>query len=420
MSINITVSNTNDFPSLGKKTTGTQTSGKRSSSALSSQSSASAGSRSPSVNSSVKTVIQNGDYYTVENAALRPFLRCFCETCGGEWVRECKWSTYCEKAFTVKKGTTVRVIESKVVHHKVGFEHERFSIALVSLDDPETQLEPSTHFLESIKRGWKNPKMPYSGWVMSKTLKVRGAIRSQSVLRNVAKFADRSRSRSVSVATSVASSVFQLGEAVLVQTETLEWKEAVVKCENPLRIQFVGQPETWWVHLDFIKKCPARKFVLTCDAKVRSLEHVDKWDHIATLKKGTVVSISHMSGYEGRVTAPVAGWITMRSKHRLNMVEQDWKFVEQQPTIIVKNIPSCFTGQKLKRALLNKARCNALNVIFQRKGDKVRAVIQVGYGAGCHLVERKSLEVFWGWNVTFKWDMAFLQNRAAQNLTSRR
>lgn len=361
----------------------------------------------------MKTVIQNGDYYAVENAALRPFLRCFCETCGGQWLRECKWSTYCEKAFTVKKGTTVKVIKSKVVHHQVGFEHERFSIALVQITDPENELEPSTH----MQRSYKEPKMPTSGWVMSKTLRVRGAIRSESVLRNVAKRAvDRSRSRSVSVATSVASSVFQFGEAVLVQTESGEWKDAVVKCECPLSIQFEDSTETWPVHVDFIKKYPARKFVLTCDAKVRSIEHVDNWDQIATLKKGTVVSISHMSGYEGRITAPVAGWVTMRSKHCLNMVGKDWKFVEQKPTIIVQNLPASFTEQKLTRALLTKGRCDALNVQFQRKGEQFRAVVEVGYGAGCQLVDRKTLEVFCGWNVTFKWDMGFLQNRAAQNL----
>jgi len=235
MSINISVTNTDDFPSLGKKTVREQTKSRRSSSALSSQSSASFGSPSPSV---VKTVIQNGDYFAAEDATLRPFLKCFCETCGQQWLRENRWTTYCEKAFVLKKGTTVKVVKSKVVHHKIGFEHERFSIALVQLEEPERDLEESKHCRQGIQR------FPRSGWVMSKTLKIRGAIRSHSACREAAQrreFVDRSRSRSASVATSVqGNGVFQFGEAVLVQVESGDWVEAIVKGMYPLRVALEG------------------------------------------------------------------------------------------------------------------------------------------------------------------------------------
>jgi len=254
---------------------------------------------------------------------------------------------------------------------------------------------------------------------MSKTLKIRGAIRSKSTvdLLEQCRIANRSRSRSASVATSVqGNGVFQFGEAVLVQLESGDWVEAIVKSEFPLRVALEGDSQIYPVHAAYIKKCPTRKFILTCDAKVRSTEFVDNWDQIATLKKGTVVSISHMSGYEGRVTAPVAGWVTMRSKHRLNMIEQTWKFKEQKPTIIVKNLPGSVTENQLTRAIRMKARCNPLNVKFESYKGKYRALVEVDFGAGCQLVDRKVLELNFGWNVTFKWDMQFLQNRAAQNL----
>jgi len=245
--------------------------------------------------------------------------------------------------------------------------------------------------------------------------KIRGGIRSASSNRHY-RSTTVDRSRSVSVATSVPESVFSLGELVKVQTDSGDWADALVKCENPLKVMNVGYNTVYPIHLQHIKKYPARKFVLTSNAKVRSTEFVDKWAPIHTLKKGTVVSITHMSGYEGRITAPVCGWITMRSKHSLNMVEKDWKFVEQKPTIIVKNLPADITEDKLTRKLRLKAYCEPESVVFQRQGDKFRAVIEVGYETGCQLVERKTLEVSYGWNVHFKWDMDFLQNRAAKNL----
>jgi hypothetical protein len=366
----------------------------RSSSALSSQSSASAGSRSPS--KSVQKEISNGDYVTSDRAVLRPYLKCFCETCGSQWLREHEWTMRCEKSCPVKKGTPVRVVQSKVVHHKVGHKHERFSIALIEMQDPDNHLR---------------------GWVMSKTLKVRGGIRSESALRQAAyRTANRSRSRSVSVAPSMQDSVFQYGELVLVQTQGGDWVDAEVKNVNPLEVTLKGYSEVWPVHIDFVKKYPTRKFMLTHDAKVRSTEQVDNWKPLATLKKGTVVSITHMSGYEGRITAPVCGWVTMRSKHSLNMINKDWKFAEQKPTIIVQNLPSSITKKKLTRALVLKGNCVAENVELQWKGNEVRAFVQVGYASGCQLVSGKTLEIFSGWTVTFKWSFDYLQNRAAANL----
>jgi len=436
MSLNISVTDTDQFPSLGKKTVGTQTRRTRSSSALSSQSSMSAGNCPPvkKVKKSVRTEIHKGDYYTSECAVLRPFLLCRCQNCEdyGQWLRERQWTSSCRKSWPVVSGTPVRVLKSKVVHHKVEvktsrgtsyqpkkFKHERFSIALIELEDS------NDYFGITGTDYHGNDIYLTKGWIMSKTLKVRGGIRSASRVSESGSYLTTSnvqrevvdRSRSVSVATSVVEPVFCYGEPVKVQNMAGDWVDAVVKCENPLKVRMEGDDTTEYpVHLDFVKKYPARKWRLTCDAKVRSTEHVDKWDTIATLKKGTVVSITHMSGYEGRITAPICGWITMRSKHRLNVVEPDWKFVEQKPTIIVKNLPANITEAKLVRELRFKAHCDPTSVEFQKKGEKFRAVIEVGYQTGCQLVNQKTMEVWCGWNVTFQWSMDFLRNDALWNL----
>jgi len=426
MSLNISVTDTVQFPSLGKKTTGTQTKRKRSSSALSSQSSNSAGFSCPPVKRSVKTVISKGDYYTTERAVLRPYLLCRCRNCEdyGQWLRERQWTDSCRKSWPVVSGTAVRVLKSKVVHHKVEvktsrgssfqpkkFVHERFSIALIELED-------SNDYFGISGTDYRGDDIYVTkGWVMSKTLKVRGGIRSASrVSSNVQREAGVDRSRSVSVATTVEP-VFCFGEPVKVQNMAGDWVDAVVKCENPLKVRMEGDDTTEYpVHLDFVRKYPAKKFRLTHNTKVRSTEHVDKWDQIATLKKGTVVSITHMSGYEGRITAPVCGWITMRSKHSLNMINKDWNFAEQKPTIIVQNLPGSITKRKLTKALAWKGNCAAKNVEFEWKGNELRAFVQVDYATGCQLVDRKAVEIFSGWTVTFKWSFNYLQNRAAANL----
>lgn len=430
MSLNISVTDTDEFPSLGKKTMGTQTKRKRSSSALSSQSSMSAG-NCPPVKKSVKTEIQKGDYYTTECAVLRPFLLCRCKNCNdyGQWLRESQWTSSCRKAWPVTSGTAVRVLKSKVVHHKVEvktsrgesyepkkFRHERFSVALIELEDS------NDYFGVTGTDYHGNAKYLTQGWVMSKTLKSRGGIRSVSRAR-VSDSGSTSngqrgvvdRSRSVSVATSVPESVFCCEDPVQVQLMTGDWVYAVVKSVNPLLVRMEGDDATEYpVHPDCIRKFPleVRKFRLTYDAKVRSTEHGDKWDKIATLKKGTVVSVTHTSGNEGRIVSPVFGWITMRNKHSLNVVESGWKYVEQKPTIIVKNLPSNITEGKLRWALRTKARCYPESV--EIKGN--RAVIEVGYQTGCKLVDQKSMEVSCGWNISFHWSMNFLRNDAAWNL----
>jgi len=253
---------------------------------------------------------------------------------------------------------------------------------------------------------------------MSKTLTKSGHVRSESAQRHTAyDAANRSRSRSVSVAPSMQDSVFQHGELVLVKTKGGNWVDAEVKNVHPLlKVTFKGSSKIWPVHNEFVKKYPTRKFMLTHDAKVRSTEQVDNWNPVATLKKGTVVSITHMSGYEGRITAPVCGWITMRSKHSLNVINKDWNFAEQKPTIIVQNLPGSITKKKLTKALAWKGNCAAKNVEFEWKGNEMRAFVQVDYASGCQLVDRKALEIFSGWTVTFKWSFNYLQNRAAANL----
>jgi len=328
----------------------------------------------------------NGDYLTSECAVLLPY--------GSEWIREHEWTMRCEKACSVKKGTPVRVVESKVVHHKIGHKHERFSITEIEVQDPSDRLR---------------------GWVLSKTLKVRCGIRTQSALRQAASWENRRKELQKYRQSWIypkQESVFQYGELVLVQTEKGDWVDAEIKSENPLRVNFKGHSKEWYVRNEFVKKYAARKFLLTQDVKVRSTEKVDNWRPVATLKKGTVVSITHMSGYEGRITAPVCGWVTMRSKHSVNMINKDWKFTEQKPTIIVQNLPGSMTRAKLTRAL----DCGAEIVEFQRKGNEFRAFVQVDYPTGFQLVDGETLDIFSGCTFTFKWSVDYLQNRAAANL----
>jgi hypothetical protein len=394
MSLNISISDINDFPSLEKKTTGNKTRRLRSSSALSSQSSASAGSRSPS--ESVTREIPNGDYFvSSDRAVLRPHLRCFCRTCQRQWLREEEWTMSCKKARSVAKKTIVRVLQSKVVHHKVGREHEQFSVALAELQDPLC------------------PNDLLRGWVLSKTL-LPANVRSES-----AHAADGSRSRSGSVTTSVQEPEFQFGELVLVQMQGGEWLDAEVKNESPLQVMLKGCRHSYLVHPDFVKKNPTRRFRLTQDLPVRSTEEKIDDSTIATLKKGTVVSITHMageSGYEGHVVAPVCGWVTMRSKHSLNLVNEDWEFAEQKPTIVVQNLPPSITEEKLVRDLYWKGYCQAEKIEFQRRGNEFRALVQVRYEPGFQLVDRETFDLSCRSTVSVKWSVAYLQNRAAANL----
>jgi len=329
----------------------------------------------------------------------------------------------CKKAWPVVSGTRVRVIDSKVVHHKFGDKHERYSIALIRMADPFDNFG-----FETDKWGKKKVEV-YEGWVMSKTLKIRCGVSKSVVSDSGSTYLSTTttivqepvvdRSRSVSVANSFQGSVFSYGEPVKVQTVAGEWVDAVVKCTNPLKVRMQGDDHKVYPTCpDFVRKYPSTKFVLTCDLKVRSNEFIDKWDPVATLKKGTVVSITHMSGYEGRIVAPVCGWVTMRSKHNLNMVQKTWKFQPQEPTIYVYNLPPTTTEVKLTGALQTKAFCVPNSVEFQKKGDQFRAVIRVEYEAGCQLVDQESMELSSGWNVTFKWSMDYLLNRAAKNLGS--
>jgi len=388
MSLNISISDINDFPSLEKKTTGNKTRRLRSSSALSSQSSASAGSRSPS--ESVTREIPNGEYFvSSDRAVLRPHLRCFCRTCDRQWLREEEWTMSCKKARSVDKKTLVRVLQSKVVHHKVGRKHEQFSIALVELQDPLC------------------PNDILRGWVLSKTL-----LRVRSATRAV----DQPRSRSGSVATSEQESEFQIGELVLVQMQGGEWFDAEVKNENPLQVMPKGCRHSYPVLPDFVKKNPTRRFKLTQDLSVRKTEEKTDDSTVATLKKGAVVNISYMKGYEGRIVAPVRGWVTMRSKHSLNMVNEDWEFAEQKPTIDVRNLPPSITEEKLVRDLYWNGHCQAEKIEFQTRGNEFRALVQVRYEHGSQLVDRETFDLSCRTTVSVMWSTGYLQNRAAANL----
>merc|ERR1712217_665676 len=80
-----------------------------------------------------------------------------------------------------------------------------------------------------------------------------------------------------------------------------------------------------------------------------------------TLPKGTTLSVVEMTGFEGRITEPVSGYISMRTNQALNVVEDDYQFEPVEPRVFIGNLPTnveradIFQGfQELGEGLLPK------------------------------------------------------------------
>lgn len=392
-----------DFPSLPVQKNNTKIDQQeRSSSVESSVSSASVGAFRDQ-KTEQKEKIPNGTYLVVDDLIVRPHLKCRCEYCGSEWLTQAVWSkAKCQKAIVVPVDSvsTVKVLNSKVVHHKVGFKVSKFSVALVEGRDDEGD---------------------FRGWCLSKSLDYglthRQEIRSQSLARlNVFPREEVDRSRSNSVAsfrqTTDVTSGFMLGEPVLAKVDDVNWVKAVVRDVKPLTaaVQNTGQLVS---HISKIKKVTTRNFVVARDIPVRNTELNDKWAvKTGELKKGTVIA-AFPSGYEGYVTSPVCGWITMRTEHSLNVVNESFVPAKQEPTIFVKNLPEDLTEAELRQNLFDKLMIYPKKIQFQSNGTAFRAAITfVCHAEALELAEQKTFEIRCEWNLGFEWDLQYLQKHA--------
>jgi len=338
----------------------------------------------------------------VDDLIVRPHLKCRCEYCGSEWLTEGEWSkAKCQKAAIISVGSisTVKVLNSKVVHNKVGFKVQKFSIALVEGEDDIGD---------------------FRGWCLSKCLAYgvthHQKIRSESTVPSVEFHREVDRSRSNSVASSFRQTTdvtgFMLGEPVLANVDGVNWVKAVIRDVNPLTaaVQRTGQSVS---HISKIKKMPTRNFVVARDIPIRNTELNDKWAvKTGELKKGTVIA-AFPSGHEGYVTSPICGWITMRSEHSLNVINQSFVPAKQEPKIFVKNLPEDLTEAELRQNLFDKLMIYPKTIQFQSNGTSFRAAITfVCHAEALELAEQKTFEIRHGWNLGFDWDLQYLQNHA--------
>lgn len=399
-----------EFPALGANTKPTRkNTTRRSSSALSSVSTTSIGAFNQT-STKVTWKLNNGNYLNMAEIFVRPHLSCWCVYCQDkssnrirpDYLKECDWEG-CEKARRFEAGHTLRVTDSKVVRHRVKRRTQKFSVAFVEIEDGENG---------------------FRGWVRSKNLKRRQIVKSEEALWDMAMMkhaeeADRSRSPSVCSSSSLPPPLFKFRELVLCQKDGA-WVRAVVHCEHPLKVMIAGSNELHRVRFCNVKKHPARKYVTLEDVEVRSVVAKDNWGSEATLKKGTVVQVAECKGFEGRITAPVCGWISMRTKHSLNVVEQGYAFTQRNPTMLIKNIPGSLTECQLKAMIQQNALVTPTSIQFQQNGDQFRAVVQFRHHEeGTGLVELGEVNLDGEHRLVFSWEMNYLRSRSVATAESK-
>jgi len=412
-----TINITEDFPSLPiqKKIT-KKDHNERSCSAASSMSSSSVGAFGYQKTNCVE-VLPKGTYIAVEDLIVRPHLCCHCERCGAEWLTESQWAeARCQRAqrIAVDSGFVCKVLESKVVHHKVGFKRSEFSVARIQWEE---HFECET-FEDDVEESEVVKTKTFRGWCFSKCLQEthKQQIRSESTQRlNVDSRQEVDRSRSNSVASSYKpTSVFTLGEPVLAKIGAF-WKRASVNSVDPLQAVVEGTGEVV-SHLSELKKMTTRNFFVTKDISVRNTQLNDKWAvTTGSLEKGTTIAVCHTSGYDGFVTSPVCGWITMRSAHSLNVVNGHFVPQEEKPTIFVTNLPGDLTRTELREKLVREFQVDPKGLHFESNGTAYRAVLTLGsYEQALQLAKRKTFQIRFGWNLLFSWDLRYLQKRALE------
>lgn len=254
------------------------------------------------------------------------------------------------------------------------------------------------------------------GWVLSKHLK-RGFSTSKSVARLQVETEEYYRSRSPSLWSSYTPEpMFRFNDLVVVRGDDDVWVRGEVRQEEPLLILVEGTTEPQHFYVEDVKTPQTREFVTAKKLGVRSEKYTSGWTH-TTLKAGTTVQVAYMEGFEGRIVAPVQGWISMRGKHCVNVVESGFVYTQQNPTVIVKNLPASITEQKLKSALQTVGHVSPMAITFQRNGDAFRALVVLRNSkTGASLVNRKQLVLKTGEQVEVSWDMRYLKNVAAWRL----
>jgi len=407
MNVNIT----EDFPDLPIQKNKTKKDHKeRSYSAGSSMSSASVGAFRDQKTTRVE-LLPKGTYINVEDLIVRPQLRCHCERCGTDWLTESEWAkSKCQrsKKIAADSGFHYEVIDSKIIHHRVGLKHSKFSVARIQW---ETKIEVVDN--EGVQTTETRTRR---GWCFSKCLQKthQQQIRSVSIARSsVDSRREVDRSRSNSVASSFQPTYgFMLGEPVLARADGVNWVKAFVRHVNPLQVVVEGTGQVV-SHISQVKKMKTRKFVLAKDMSVRSTQIDDRWAvKLGDLKKGTTIDVS-ACGYEGYVAYPVCGWITMRSAHSLNVVTETFIPDEQEPTIFITNLPGDLTEAELRQKLIFQLHIVPKAIRFESNGRSVRAVLTlVSHAQALGLAQRKTFQIRYGWNLAFSWDLQYLQNKA--------
>jgi hypothetical protein len=344
-----------------------------------------------------------GEYVINDSFDLRPKLFCTCRKCKTKYPTVDTFGE-CEKAFAV--GHTkfkCRVTDSKVIRN--GAEHFSVSYIKSRVDMRDKMGYAHRH---------NGQKLCIQGWVKSKYLSkmVRASLSVEPEFRRC-NAVDRSRSPSV-----LADSQFQFGDLVLVNVDGRDkWVRGEVRQERPLLILVDGKAMPEPFHISNIKDHPTRDFVTTKDLFVRRNKFRGDWSP-ETIEAGTTIKVAYMDGYEGRVVAPLQGWVTMRDSYYsgLNVVEKDWTLTTEKvvPTTIVTNLPDTITETSLRTHLFLKCFVNAKDIMFQRKGEEFRAVVTFSenFEAVSKAVEQKTSEFHCGWNLSMRWTMLYLKNRA--------
>lgn len=358
--------------------------------------------------------LAKGTYYVArDDVFLRPFLNCHCVSCWDKrsesstivFIREQDWNG-CEKKRLLEKGLLCEVSKSKVVYHRADRKHrsvENFSVAYVEIQGSK------------LKRGW----------VPSRFLKQRTTLRSESVLSwkevESKEHMDRSRANSVcSFETSAPQPLFQLREIVRVRIETGAWEDGEVQSVEPhLLILLNCDSRAYYYDVADVQKYPVREFVALKDVAIRADEAIDRWTPIiGTLKKGSSVSIAYWKGTEARITAPMPGWISMRTKHTLNVLEKDYTFVECNPSVLVY-VPGDMTEMDLIALFQQVACVTPERITFQAKNGKFRAIVEItGYKTGMNIVDLGGASFTNGESFSFSWYLPYLKSRAYTIMTN--
>merc|ERR1712113_56024 len=211
-----------------------------------------------------------------------------------------------------------------------------------------------------------------------------------------------------------------MGELVLCRIPSGEWVRGEVQSEFPLEILTAGNNRPRRFRFHNVKKYPVRKFVALEALEVRTCAANDNWGSKCTLKRGTNIDVAYVQGYEGRITAPVAGWITMRNAHSLNVVEKDYAFTSRKPTMLISNIPGSMTHRQLKIMLQQNAYMEPTSIEFQQNGDQFRAVVQLQtQEEGMSLVELGEIQLDGERRLGFSWKMNYLRSKSTADSGTR-